>query len=401
MPKGVVLTYKIFWHLTGSMFGDLLGRMVADPQANFGRVAGTLVPIPGLGKIINILIAPKVFRSFLSRMIPRLLPKTFGTPMGPLLNMFTGGFPMFLNMPLFHAANYQVLIIGPMSGLTRFILRPGISFDPREALEIIEKERPMLVMFVPTQWKKVLDYPNLHKYNTKSVLIAMTGASVNPAQQKRKILKAFPSAVVVDVFGQTEMAPDTTFRLDATEEGLKDRCVGKPLPGVEVRIINEKGEDMAVGEIGEIIYRGATVMKEYYGDRKKTAEAMKEGWFHSGDLGYVDRDSEIIIVDRKKEMISTGGEKVYPREVEELLESHPKIQHACVIGIADETWGQSVRAVVVMNEGQTATQDEIIEWCRGKMTGFKRPKSVIFVDSLPLSPVGKVLRSQVKNVYGQ
>jgi acyl-CoA synthetase (AMP-forming)/AMP-acid ligase II len=400
MPKGVVLTYRNFWNLAGSMFGDLLGRVAGDPKANFGRIIGTLTPIPGMEKIINTLIAPKGVRPFLARSIPRLLPKTFGTPMGPLLNRFTGGFSMFLNMPLFHMANYQVLIIGPISGLSRFILRPGISFDPKEALEIIAKERPMLVMFVPTQWKKVLDYPDLQKFNRKSVLVAMTGSGVNPAQQKKRILKEFSNALVADIFGQTEMTPDTSIRLDASEESLKDRCVGKPLAGVEIKIVDEKGKEAAPGEAGEILYRSGTIMKGYYGDREKTAEVIKDGWFHSGDLGYLDKDGEIIVVDRMKETISTGGEKVYPHEVEEILESHPKVEHACVIGVPDETWGSTVRAIIVPYEGEQLTQGEIIEWCRDKMTGFKRPKTVVFAEELPLSPVGKVMRAQVKEKYG-
>ena len=128
---------------------------------------------------------------------------------------------------------------------------------------------------------------------------------------------------------------------------------------------------------------------------------IKDGWFHSGDLGYLDKDGEIIVVDRKKETISTGGEKVYPHEVEEILESHPKIEHACVIGVPDETWGSIVRAIIVLYEGVTATQEEIIDWCRDKMTGFKRPKSVIIVNDSAAEPVGKVMRSQVKEKYGR
>jgi acyl-CoA synthetase (AMP-forming)/AMP-acid ligase II len=400
MPKGVVLTYRNFWNLTGSVFGDLLGRVASDPKANFGRLIGTLIPLPGMEKVINALMTPRYVRSFLAKSIPRILPKTAGTITGPLLNRFTGGFSMFLNMPLFHIANFQVLIIGPILGLARFILRPGISFDPREALEIIEKEKPMLVTCVPTQWKKILDYPDLHKFNKKSVLLTLTGTGINPAQQKKRMLREFPNAMVVDVFGQTEMTPDTSIRLDTSEESIKDRCVGKPLAGVEIRIVDEKGRDTAPGEAGEILYRSGTIMKEYYGDIERTAQVIKDGWFHSGDLGYLDKDGEIIVIDRKNETISTGGEKVYPREVEEILESHPKVEHACVIGVPDETWGSIVRAILVLHEGYTDTQEEIIDWCRDKMTGFKRPKSVIIVDSLPLSPVGKVMRAQIKEKYG-
>jgi len=400
LPKGVVLTYNNFWNLTESIFGDLLSRVAADPKANFGRIIDRLSPIPGLEGFVNRLLYYPKIRSLLAESIPVLLPKVYGTIFAPLVNRITGGFSMFLNMPLFHMANYQVLITGPMSGLPRYILRTGISFDPREALEIIEKERPMLALFVPTQWKRILDYEELDRYDRSSVLVAMTGSGVNPAKQKKRILQKFPSSLIVDVFGQTEMTPDTTLRIDASEDGLKDRSVGRPLVGVEMRIVDINGEDMPQGEVGEILYRSGTVMKEYYKDSEKTAEVMEGGWFHSGDLGYIDKDGELIVVDRMKETISTGGEKVYPHEVEEILESHPKVAHVCIIGVPDETWGHTVRAVIELRDGEKATQEEIIDWCRDKMTGFKRPKSVVFIDSLPLNPVGKVLRSQIKEKYG-
>ena len=401
LPKGVVLTYHNFWNLTDAMMGDLLSRLIADPKVNIGDMLNKLSPLPGLGWVIAKLISNFATRPLTVRLIPRLLPRLFGTPIAPMLNRITGGFSMFLNMPLFHMANYQVLMLGPMSGMMRYILRTSISFDPKEALETIEREKPLMAMLVPTQWKKVLDFPEIGKYDKNSFLIAFTGTGVNPAKQKKRILEAFPNSVVVDVFGQTEMTPDTSIRIDSTVGGLRDRAVGKPISGVEMRIVNENGEDVSPGEAGEILYRSGTVMKEYYGDSEKTAEVMEGGWFHSGDIGYLDKEGELIIVDRKKETISTGGEKVYPYEVEEILESHPKVKHACVIGAPDETWGQTVRAVVELQGGEEATQEEIINWCRDKMTGFKRPKSVIFTDSLPLNPVGKVMRSQVKEKYGK
>jgi acyl-CoA synthetase (AMP-forming)/AMP-acid ligase II len=141
-------------------------------------------------------------------------------------------------------------------------------------------------------------------------------------------------------------------------------------------------------------------MKGYYGEAEKTAEVIKDGWFHSGDLGYIDAEGELIVVDRKAECISTGAEKVFPLEVEEILAQHEKIDSVCVIGIPDETWGSVVRAVVVLKPGKTATEEEIIAWCKDKMTGFKRPKSVKITESFPLSPVGKVLRGKVREIYG-
>jgi acyl-CoA synthetase (AMP-forming)/AMP-acid ligase II len=346
------------------------------------------------------LMANNGVRSFISGDIPSLLSSILGKPVGPLLGRVTGGISIYMNMPLFHMANYQLLIIGPMAGLVRFILREGIHFDPREVLETIQRERPMVVLLVPTQWKMILDDPDIARYDLSSVLVAMTGAGANPAHRKRQILQRFPHSIVVDVFGQTEMTPDTALRIDASPDTIKDRSVGKPISGVEMRIVGEKGEDLPPGETGEILYRSSTIMKGYYGDAEKTSEVIRDGWFYSGDLGYIDMDGDLIVVDRKVECISTGAEKVFPNEVEEILVLHEKIDAACVIGIPDEKWGHAVKAVVVLKPGSSATEDEIISWCRDKMTGFKRPRQVAFAETLPLSPVGKVLRNKVREIYG-
>ncbi|HVN71137.1 MAG TPA: AMP-binding protein [Desulfomonilia bacterium] len=399
-PKGVVLTYSNFWNLAQSLFSDLLGRLASDEKVNFGRIIAGLVHVPGIERVLNkIMDYPRV-RTFISKSIPALLSKTAGKPIGPLLGRMTGGLSIFMNMPLFHMANYQLLIIGPMSGLIQFILRQGIHFDPQEVLGTIARERPMVVLLVPTQWKMILDCPDIDRYDRSSVLVAMTGAGVNPAHRKKQILEKFPNSLVVDVFGQTEMTPDTTLRIDASPETIKNKSVGRPLSGIEMRIVNEKGEDVSQGTTGEILYRSGTIMKGYYGDSKKTSEVIKDGWFHSGDLGYIDADGELIVVDRMAECISTGAEKVFPHEVEEILAGHEKIDSVCVIGVPDETWGNIVRAVVVLNPNHTATEEEIIAWCKDKMTGFKRPKSVVFADTFPLSPVGKVLRNRVRELFG-
>jgi acyl-CoA synthetase (AMP-forming)/AMP-acid ligase II len=142
-------------------------------------------------------------------------------------------------------------------------------------------------------------------------------------------------------------------------------------------------------------------MKGYFKEEEKTRDVIKDGWFYSGDLGYFDEKGEVHVAERKAECISSGGEKIYPQEVEEVLLSNPKVEEVCVIGVPDPEWGESVRVVVKLKEGETATPQEIMDWCRGKVTGYKRPKSVVFVDSLPLTPVGKVLRRVVKEKYGK
>lgn len=401
LPKGVVLTYSNFWNLAGSLFGDLIARLASDEKVNFGRILAGLVHMPGCERPVNRIMGSAKIRSYVSQTIPSLLSQTMGRAIGPLLGRITGGLSIFMNMPLFHMANYQLLIIGPMSGMVSFMLRQGIHFEPTEVLEAIALEKPMVLLLVPTQWKMILDCPEIDRYNRSSVLVAMTGAGANPAHRKKQILEKFPNSIVVDVFGQTEMTPDTTIRIDASADTIKNKSVGRPLSGIKMRIVDEKGEDVPAGGTGEILYQSATIMKGYYGDSEKTSEVIRDGWFHSGDLGYMDSDGELIIVDRKGECISTGAEKVFPNEIEEIFMSHEKIDGVCVIGVPDETWGSTVRAVVVLKPGKEATEEEIIAWSRDKMTGYKRPKSVAFADSFPLSPVGKVLRSKVREVYGK
>jgi len=141
-------------------------------------------------------------------------------------------------------------------------------------------------------------------------------------------------------------------------------------------------------------------MKGYYKDEDKTREVMEGGWFRSGDLGYLDDEGEVRLIDRKKECINTGGEKVFPLEVEEIIHEHPKVEDVCIIGVPDEEWGSTIRAVVQPKEGENIEEQEIIEFCRDKLAGYKIPRSVVFVNELPLSPVGKVLRAKIREMYG-
>ncbi len=312
LPKGVVLTYSNFWHLADSLFGDLIGRLASDEKVNFGRILANLIHVPWLEKPANSLMGLPGIRPFIARSIPDLLALTTGKVIGPLLGRITGGISIFMNMPLFHMANYQLLIIGPMSGLIRFILREPIHFDPKEVLGAISRERPMVVLLVPTQWKMLLDEPDIDRYDLGSVLVAMTGAGANPPERKRRILKKFRNSIVVDVFGQTEMTPDTALRIDTSPETIKNKSVGRPLSGIRMRIVDEEGADVPPGITGAILSQSHTIMKGYYGDSGKTSEVIRDGWFHSGDLGYIDAEGELIVVDRKGECISPARKRSFP-----------------------------------------------------------------------------------------
>jgi acyl-CoA synthetase (AMP-forming)/AMP-acid ligase II len=168
-----------------------------------------------------------------------------------------------------------------------------------------------------------------------------------------------------------------------------------------MRIVDDNDNDVPVGAIGEAAYQGPTLMKEYYKDPKATAEAMRGGWFHSGDVVRRDAQGYVYVVDRKKDMIISGGENIYPAEIEEVLYSHPKILECAVIGVFDEKWGESVKAVVVCKPGEQLTEEEVIEYCKQHLASYKKPRSVDFVDSLPRNAIGKVLKRVLKEQYGK
>ncbi len=302
--------------------------------------------------------------------------------------------------PMFHLASFAVWLNHWNYPFGSIIFPSQKSFDPLEILQLIELYKVNEVFMVPTMWKRVIESLSVRFYDTSSVKIALSGAAVLHADVKKEILSSFPNALLLDAFGQTEMAPVTTVRVDADEETLKERCVGKPLPGVEVKIVGEDGRKLPPGEVGEIWYRSESLMKGYLKDEKKTKEVILEnGWFKSGDLGYMGKNGEIYIVERKSECINTGGEKVYPGEVEEVIATHPKVAQVCVIGIPDETWGEIVSALVVLKEGETCDEEEIIKWCDGKIASYKKPRKVKFVSELPISPVGKVQRKLAKEMF--
>jgi acyl-CoA synthetase (AMP-forming)/AMP-acid ligase II len=165
-------------------------------------------------------------------------------------------------------------------------------------------------------------------------------------------------------------------------------------------VVDESGNELPQGQVGEVLYRSSTIMKGYYKDEEKTQEVMQDGWFKSGDLGSLDEDGEIRVVDRKNECINTGGEKVFPLEVEEVIKRHPKVDEVCVIGVPDEEWGNTIRAAVLPKRGETLEGQEIRDFCRDELAGYKIPRTVVFVEELPHSPVGKMLRQKVRDLYG-
>lgn len=336
---------------------------------------------------------------------------TTGRPKGAVLthknfmmNAMTAAFEMGLKAdesqvcvaPLFHtAAIIAVLFHFYIGGKT--VIHEN--FNPADVMDAIDNERVSYVFMVPAMWLAVLQLPDLDQYNCDFLRIAGTGGAIMPIDVKKRIMKQFPNVGIFDTFGQTEMSPCTTTLKPEFAE-LKQGSVGQAFTLVECRVVDHEGNDVPLGAIGEIVYRGPNMMKGYYKDIEATAEAFKGGWFHSGDLVRMDEEEFFYVVDRKKDMIISGGENVYPAEIEEILFSHPKILEAAVIGISDEKWGETVKALVVVRPGQAMTAEELVDFCGLHLARYKLPRSIEFVDALPRNASGKVLKTELRKRYG-
>ncbi|MHB1128063.1 MAG: acyl-CoA synthetase [Bacillota bacterium] len=296
-------------------------------------------------------------------------------------------------VPLFHIAGLSSLPSTCMLSGTTIYQR---EFIPVEILKTIEKEKINNLFLVPSMWNMLLQVPNINEFDLSSMQRCATGAAICPVELKNKIMQQFPNAVgIYEAFGQTEMSPSTTY-LQPIDSLRKTSSVGRPAISVEVRVVDDDMNDVLVGEVGEIVYRGPTVMKEYYNNPEATAEAFKGGWFHSGDLVRMDEEGFVYVVDRKKDMIISGGENIYSAEVEEVLFSHPDILEVAVIGVPDEKWGETVKAFVVCKPGKSLTEEEVIIYSKLHLASYKKPKYVEFMNQLPRNASGKVLKTVLR-----
>ena len=296
--------------------------------------------------------------------------------------------------PLYHTAalNNHFTVRVAMAGTSILLKR----FEPKRVMEIIEKERVTVISGAPAVYHLFLALPDLERYDTSSIIKCTSGAAILPDESREKLLKLFPNAKgIYDVYGCTEASPNITI-LKAEDSLRKRECVGPPLPFLEVRIVDDQDRDVPRGEVGELICRGPNVMKGYYKNRKATREVLRGGWLHTGDLARLDEEGFVYIVDRKKDVIVSGGENIYPREIEEVLYHHPKIQDVAAIGVPNSLWGESVKAIVVLKKGETMEEEEVIEYCKNHLASYKKPQSVEFVEALPRNPSGKVLKTELR-----
>lgn len=269
-------------------------------------------------------------------------------------------------------------------------------------------------MLVPTMLKWLIEDPDFHNYDLSSLGFITYGAAPMPLHVIQKAIEEMPGVRFINAFGQTETASTITTLgpedhviegTDADKEKKLKRLaasIGRPLPDVEVKIVNEKGTALQANRVGEIYAKGPRIMSGYWGDADKSAQVITtDGWLRTGDKGWMDEDGYIYLAGRGDDMIIRGGENISPQEVEDVLHAHPKIDEAAVIGIPHPEWGQEPCAVVVLKKGEAADTQEIMTYCQSRLAGFKRPGSVIFIDSLPRNPMGKVLKKKLREKYGQ
>jgi len=300
--------------------------------------------------------------------------------------------------PIFHLASFGICLANLLYGAT--VIVPSQVFNPVEVLQLIEREKCDSVLLIPAMANFLLQLPDLDKYDTSSLKAWFSGAAVLPSELRKRFKKAFPDVKIFDCFGQTESNALVSM-LRPSDAERKVASVGRALPFVEIRVVDDQDRDVAVGEVGEAVYRGPAIMKEYYNNPEATAQAFRNGWFHSGDAVRQDEEGFFYVVDRKTDMIISGGENIYPAEIEEVLYRHPKILEVAVIGVHDEQWGESVKAIVVTKPGETLTEEEVIEFCKGNLASYKKPRSVDFIDALPRNPAMKVLKTVLREKYGK
>jgi len=306
-----------------------------------------------------------------------------------------------LTMPLFHANAISSASIGHYGGQTIVVME---RFDAEEMLRLIEKYKATFSSMVPTMFNRLKNLPRdvFQKYDTSSMRAMIQSSAPLPFSTKQWIIGNFKNCGLHEFYGGTEVGVVTY--LPPEEQLKRPGSVGRGLPTVEIKLVDDEGNEVPQGQIGQFISRplqGAPIERaaEYYRDKESTAKWFKDGWFYSGDMAYVDEDGYYYLVDRKIDMIISGGENIYPAEIEAVLYRHPKILEAAVIGIPDEEWGESVKAVLVLREGEVVTPDEVISFCRERLAGYKVPRSVDFVQDLPKTDTGKILKKVLKAPY--
>jgi fatty-acyl-CoA synthase len=297
-------------------------------------------------------------------------------------------------LPLYHCAQLDVFL-GPAIyvGATNFITSKPV---PDNLLPMMERHQISSFFAPPTVWISLLRSPLFESSDLSRLQKAYYGASIMPVEVMKELVQRLPGVRIWNLYGQTEIAPMATY-LGPEDQLRKPGSCGRPVLNVETRVVNDLMQDVAVGEVGEIVHRSPHLMLGYWQDEARTQAAFSGGWFHSGDLATIDAEGYISVVDRKKDMIKTGGENVASREVEECIYRLPQVSEVAVVGLPHPHWVEAVTAVVVLKAGHTLSEAELLAHCAAHMAGFKCPKRVEFTDSLPKNPSGKLLKRELRN----
>jgi len=297
---------------------------------------------------------------------------------------------IFGGLPLFHSFGQTCTLNAAVFSGASLSLLPR--FDPAHAFQLLAGHRATVFAGVPTMYGALLAQRDRASYDVSALRVCVSGGSAMPVEVLRGFEQAF-GCTVLEGYGLSETSPVASFNHPDRER--KPGSIGTPIRGVEMRVVDDLGNDIPPGEVGEIVIRGNNIMKGYWQRPEETAAAIPDGWFRSGDMGRIDEDGYFAIVDRKKDMIIRGGYNVYPREVEEVLYEHPAVAEAAVIGISDRQLGEEVAAAVALKPGMTADPEELREHVKSQVAAYKYPRKVWIVDALPKGPTGKILKREI------
>ncbi len=307
--------------------------------------------------------------------------------------------------PLFHLADAWATWAVTWVGGTHVLVR---EFDARAVLETLQREKVTLTNLIPTMLNLMVNHPDAGKFDYSSLRVLLSGGAPIAPEVVRRIVETF-KCDYIQTYGMTETSPYLTLsilkghlRQLSDEDQLRFKSkTGREFIGVELKVVNEQGEEIKKDEkeVGEIIVKGDIVTKGYWKLPEETKKTIKEGWLHTGDMAVIDEEGYVTIVDRKKDMILTGGENVYSTEVENILYTYPAILECAVVGVPDQKWGEAVKAIVVLKPGQKATEQEIIRFCKERAAHYKAPKSIDFIEALPRTGSGKIHKKNLRDKY--
>jgi long-chain acyl-CoA synthetase len=300
--------------------------------------------------------------------------------------------------PMFHSTDLKATVVTMFGGGHVYLKE----FSTAGVLEAVQRDRVTILSLVPTMIVRMLQEGKLDQYDLSTLRLISYGTSPIGAGVLRAAMQAFPQAGFHQCYGLTETSPllalldETSHRRALGDKPELLRAAGRPLPGVDMRFLANDGSELANGEVGEIVVRGPQIAKGYWNRPDDNASAFRDGWFHTGDIGRIDDEGHLFVLDRKKDMVITGGENVYTREVESVLQQHPDIEDVAVVGVPDEKYGEALLAAIVLRDGKAETSaDALIAFCRGQLGGYKIPRRFMFVEQLPRTSMGKVRKQDL------